>query len=64
MAPGVESGWTQGGPPSHRTDTDDVRVIYIDMVYIALPGNDEALRTFKLRVYNTLHTTAAATRVL
>jgi len=34
----------------------------LDMAYIALPGNDETLRTFKPRVYNTLHTIAAATR--
>ena len=33
-----------------------------DMAYIAHTGNDETLRTFKLRVYNTLHTMAAATR--
>jgi hypothetical protein len=26
IAPGVEPGWSQGEPPSHRTDTDDVRV--------------------------------------
>jgi len=32
------------------------------MAYIAPPGNDEKLRTFKLRVYNTLHAMAAATR--
>jgi len=34
------------------------------MVYIAPPPprNDEALRTFKLRVYNTLHPMATATR--
>ena len=34
----------------------------LDMAYIAPPGNDETLRTFKLRVYNTLHIMAAATR--
>ena len=34
----------------------------LDMAYIAPPGNDETLRTFKLRVYNTLHTMAVTTR--
>jgi len=67
LAPGVEPGGTQGEPPSHRTDTDDVRVsIPIctghGLHSIPLPGNDEALRTFKLRVYNTVGTMAAATR--
>ena len=33
-----------------------------DMAYVAPHGNDETFRTFKLRVYNTLHTMAAATR--
>ena len=32
------------------------------MAYIAPPWNEETLRTFKLRVYNTVHTMAAATR--
>jgi hypothetical protein len=32
------------------------------MAYITPPGNDKTLWTFKLRVYNTLHTMAAATR--
>jgi len=26
IVPGVEPGWTQGEPPSHRTDTYDVRL--------------------------------------
>jgi len=34
----------------------------LEMAYITPPGNEELLRTFKLRVYNTLHIMAAATR--
>ena len=34
----------------------------LDMAYIAPRGNDETLRTFKLRVHNTLHTMEAATK--
>jgi len=34
----------------------------IDMAYITTPGKEETLQIFKLRVYNTLHTMAAATR--
>jgi len=34
----------------------------LDLAYIAPPGNQETLRTFKLRVYNTLHTMEAAPR--
>jgi len=33
----------------------------LGMAYIGPPGNDETFRIFKLRVYNTLHTMAAAT---
>jgi len=29
MASGMEPGWTQGEPPSHGTDTDDVRVFIL-----------------------------------
>ena len=32
------------------------------MANIAPPGNDETLRTFKLRIYNNLHTVASAMR--
>ena len=34
----------------------------LNMVYILPSGNDETLLTFKLRVYNTLRTMAAATK--
>jgi len=34
----------------------------LDLAYIATTGNDKTLGTFNLRVYNTLHTIAAATR--
>jgi len=34
----------------------------LDIAYTAPPGNDETLRTFKLRVYNALHIMEAAKR--
>ena len=54
-----------GRTPSHRMDTDDVRVsisICAGHGLHIIPGNDETLRTFKLHVYNTLYTMAAARR--
>jgi len=65
MAPGVEPWLTQGEPPSHRMDVDDVRVsisICAGHGLHSTPRNDETLRTLKLRVYSTLHTMATATR--
>jgi len=59
--------WNLDGP---RANPSHIRLIPItflyryalDMAYIAPPGNNETLRTFKLLVYNTLYTMAAATR--
>jgi len=61
--PAVEPGWTQGESPSHRTDTDDVRLSISVRAWHGLRstrGNDETLPTFKLRLYHTLHSIAAA----
>ena len=61
--------WNLDGPRTnpHHIGRKPMTLEYLyryalDMAYIAPPGNDETLRTFKLRVYNTLHTMAAATR--
>jgi len=61
--------WNLDGPrakPPHigriPITLDYLYLYALDMAYIAPPGNDETLRTFKLRVYHTVHTLAAATR--
>jgi len=61
--------WNLDGPwanPPHivriRMTLEYLYRYAIDMVYITPPGNDETLRTCKLRVYATLHTVVAATR--
>ena len=54
-----------GRTSSQKNDTDDIRV-FISICAGHGPhyttGNDETLRTFKMRVYNSLHRMAAATR--
>ena len=65
MASGMEPGWTQGEPPHMRRIPMTLEYLnryVLDMAHIAPPVKDETLRTFKLRVYNTLHIMAAATR--
>ena len=55
----------QGEPPHIGRIPMTLGYLYryaLDMAYIAPPGNDDTLRTFKLCVYNTLHTMAAARR--
>ena len=65
MTPGVEPGWTQGEPLDIGRIPMKLECLYryaLDMAYCAPTGNDETLRTFKLRVHNTLLTMTTATR--
>jgi len=57
--------WNLDEPRANPPHIGRIEYLYpnaMDMAYIAPPGNDETLRTLKLRVYNTLYTMAAATR--
>ena len=66
----MESVWDPGKPSPPQAVRYPIKLAYVrayatDTVYIASPGHDEAPKSFRRRIYTTLHTMAkAATAVM